>query len=140
MPSQRNSSNCCSAIPGLTRGRSMSSTRNRYAPFPLRAHCQESKAVRALPRWSSPVGLGADVVGEEAVEHFESLALRGDTAALVAQLAAMCLRGYELAEIFDDVVAPALRRIGDRWAGSKLSVADEHVASQAVIDAIARAQ
>jgi excisionase family DNA binding protein len=88
----------------------------------------------------APLPAGADQVGDIAVEHFESAALHGDTAALVAQLAAMCLRGYGLAELFDDVVAPALRRIGDRWAGSKLSVADEHVASQAVIDAIARAQ
>jgi excisionase family DNA binding protein len=88
----------------------------------------------------SPLPPGADEAGEAAVEHFESAALRGDTAALVAQLAAMRLRGYELAELFDEVAAPALRRIGDRWAGSSLSVAEEHVASQAVIDAIARAQ
>jgi excisionase family DNA binding protein len=98
---------------------------------------REYDAAGPLP---TPLPAGADEAGDLAVDHFESAALRGDTAALVAQLAAMCLRGYELAELFDDLVAPALRRIGDRWAGSKLSVAEEHVASQTVIDAIARAQ
>src|SRR5438445_7663786 len=81
---------------------------------------REYDAAGPLPE---PLPAGADEAGEPAVDHFETAALRGDTAALVAQLAAMCLRGYELAELFDDVVAPALRRIGDRWAGSKLSVA-----------------
>jgi methanogenic corrinoid protein MtbC1 len=38
------------------------------------------------------------------------------------------------------VVAPALKRIGDRWEACKLSVAEEHVATQAVVEAIARAQ
>src|SRR5207248_725575 len=50
------------------------------------------------------------------------------------------MRGHELAEIFDDVVAPALTRIGDAWQQCKLSVAEEHVAAQAVIDAISRSQ
>jgi methanogenic corrinoid protein MtbC1 len=38
------------------------------------------------------------------------------------------------------VVAPALVEIGVKWQACKLNVAEEHVASQAVIDAIARAQ
>ncbi len=66
--------------------------------------------------------------------------LAGDASSLVAQMAALRLRGHGLAAIFDDVVAPALQRIGHRWEACKLSVADEHVATQAVVDAIARAQ
>jgi methanogenic corrinoid protein MtbC1 len=50
------------------------------------------------------------------------------------------LHGHELAGIFDDVIAPALQRIGSRWEASKLNVAEEHVATQAFVDAIARAQ
>jgi len=75
-----------------------------------------------------------------AVSEFEASALAGDASACVAQLAAHRLRGATLAEIFDDVVAPALGNIGHKWQSSKLSVADEHVGSQAVMDAIARAQ
>jgi excisionase family DNA binding protein len=88
---------------------------------------------RALPQ-------GADEVGEEAVRQFETCALHGDAPALVAQLATLRLRGHSLAELFDEVVAPAMHRIGEKWAQAKLSVAEEHIAAQAVIDSIARAQ
>src|SRR6266851_2830523 len=79
-------------------------------------------------------------LGDEAVAAVEKSALAGDASSLVAQMAALRLRGHGLAAIFDDVVAPALQRIGHRWEACKLSVADEHVATQAVVDAIARAQ
>lgn len=89
-----------------------------------------------------PARLSPEAEGEEggAVTEFETAALAGDASVCVAQLAAHRLRGSTLAEIFDDVVAPALVNIGQRWQSAKLSVAEEHVGSQAVIDAIARAQ
>ncbi len=88
----------------------------------------------------SGVAQAADGPGEDAIRYFQEAALRGDAPALVGQLAGLRLRGHGLAELFDEVAAPALQRIGDRWAAATLSVADEHVASQAVIDAVARAQ
>ena len=45
--------------PAATRARSRSSTRITNAPPRARASSQASSAVRALPRWSWPVGLGA---------------------------------------------------------------------------------
>jgi excisionase family DNA binding protein len=83
---------------------------------------------------------GANELGPAAVGFFEQAALRGDAPALVGQLSLLRLRGIELPELFDEVAAPALHRVGDSWAQQKLSVAEEHVASQAVIEAIARAQ
>jgi len=83
---------------------------------------------------------GADELGEAAIAHFQETALRGDAPSLVAQLAGLRLRGFALAELFDEVVTPALYRIGEKWAQAKLSVAEEHVAAQAVVDAVARAQ
>lgn len=83
---------------------------------------------------------GADEMGPGAIEHFETASMRGDAPALVAQLAALRLRGHALAELFDEVAAPALHRIGEKWAKGRISVADEHVAAQSVLDAIARAQ
>lgn len=77
---------------------------------------------------------------DDPVERFAGSALRGDTSALVAQLASLRLRGLELPELFDEVVAPALHRIGELWCEKQLSIAEEHVASQAVIETIARAQ
>jgi len=83
---------------------------------------------------------GEDETGADSVAAVEQIALAGNASSLVAEIAALRLRGRELAAIFDDVVAPALVRIGERWQACKLSVAEEHVATQAVIDAIARAQ
>src|SRR5256886_6108774 len=89
-----------------------------------------------------PTGVpqGTTELGEEALRTFEEASLRGDAPALVGQLAGLRLRGHSLAEIFDEVAAPALHRIGEKWAQAKLSVAEEHVAAQAVIDAVARSQ
>lgn len=81
---------------------------------------------------------GDDAVA--AVAAFEKVALAGDASACVAQLAALRLRGPTLAQLFDEVVAPALVEVGLKWQTCKLNVAEEHIASQAVIDAIARAQ
>ena len=86
------------------------------------------------------VAQGADEPGEQAIRLFAEAALRGDSPALVAQLAGLRLRGHSLAELFDEIVTPALHRIGDEWAQGKLSVAEEHVAAQAVIDVVARSQ
>jgi excisionase family DNA binding protein len=78
--------------------------------------------------------------GPAAIALLQKSALAGDIDACVAQLAAMRLRGPALEELFDDVVGPALFAIGTRWERNEISVAEEHVASQTVIDAIARAQ
>jgi MerR family transcriptional regulator, light-induced transcriptional regulator len=41
------------------------------------------------------------------------------------------LQGTELTEIFDDLLSPAMRRIGELWYSGELSVAQEHLASRA---------
>ncbi len=98
---------------------------------------RQYEAAGPLP---AAVASGAMELGDEAIQHFQDAALRGDAPALVAQLAGLRLRGRSLAELFDELAAPALHRIGARWAEAKLSVAEEHVGSQAVIDAVARSQ
>jgi excisionase family DNA binding protein len=78
--------------------------------------------------------------GEGAALALAERALAGDIDGCVAQLALLRLRGPSLAEIFDDVVSPALASIGERWSRGDLSIAQEHVASQAIIDTVARSQ
>jgi excisionase family DNA binding protein len=95
------------------------------------------QATGPLPGGAPP---DAAELGPRAIEHFEASALRGDAAALVAHLSLLRLRGADLAAIFDEVVAPALVRVGDSWEHQRISVAEEHVAAQAVIEAIARSQ
>jgi excisionase family DNA binding protein len=89
-----------------------------------------------------PAGLppGANDLGPAAIAFFEQAALRGDAPGLVGQLSLLRLKGIELPALFDEVAAPALQRIGLMWERNKLPIIDEHIASQAVIDAIARSQ
>ena len=94
------------------------------------------QVAETLPAQLTP---GEEAGGEEAVAAVVRSALAGDASSLVAQMAALRLHGHELAAIFDDVIAAALQRIGTRWEACTLSIAEEHVATQAVVDAIARA-
>ena len=87
-----------------------------------------------------PADLPESAQGPAAIAQLEKVAMAGDIDAFVAQLAALRLRGPTLDELFDDVVSPALSSIGARWAKGEISIAEEHVASQTIIDAIARAQ
>ncbi len=47
---------------------------------------------------------------------------------------------YPLYQIYDSLVTPVLYRIGDLWADGKISIVEEHIASQAIYDAVIRLQ
>jgi MerR family transcriptional regulator, light-induced transcriptional regulator len=85
-----------------------------------------------------PANAAANI--DEAQARFEKASLGGDADACIAQMAGLRLRGLTLADIFDDVVGPALHKVGSRWEKCQLSVAEEHVATNTVIEAIARSQ
>lgn len=67
-----------------------------------------------------------------------SLALAGDVDGLVSLVANQHLRGVSLAITFDSIVTPALRDIGEAWSKGILTVAQEHVAANAVGEMLAR--
>ncbi|MFN2512443.1 MAG: B12-binding domain-containing protein [Pyrinomonadaceae bacterium] len=46
------------------------------------------------------------------------------------------LHGQSLASLFDRVVTPAMRQIGDLWYRGELTIADEHLASQTAMAAL----
>jgi excisionase family DNA binding protein len=46
------------------------------------------------------------------------------------------LRGVSLAEIFDDSVCPAMRRIGELWYNGDLTITQEHIATRVVCNAV----
>ena len=90
-------------------------------------------------------GLGSSLSGgyedsEDAIATMEKYAARGDAGACVALMATLRLKGMTLAQIFDEVLAPALRAVGQKWEKCDLSGAEEHGATQAIIEAIARSQ
>ena len=65
----------------VERATSVSSSRNRKVPPTCRAYRKLNSAVRAVPMWSGPVGLGAirtRIVGSGMVESVAAAAQPGD--------------------------------------------------------------
>src|SRR3954468_1017223 len=76
-------------------------------------HRRQFEAKGPLP---SAMPQGTEGLGDEAIRHFVEVAVRGESCALVGQLAGLGLRGHSLPELFDEVAAPALHQIGEKWA------------------------
>ena len=70
-------------------------------------------------------------------EMFDAL-VDGGVEQVSSLLINLVLRGQSIAGIADYVLCPAMRKIGDYWQQGKLSVAEEHVASRAVMAALER--
>jgi excisionase family DNA binding protein len=62
-------------------------------------------------------------------ERLEARLMVGDSAGAWGVLEASMAAGTEVAEIYLDVLAPAMRSIGDRWEAGEIDVAIEHRAS-----------
>src|SRR5262249_41524720 len=83
-----------------------------------------------------PVSTSAELRADP--EDARALALGGDVEGLVTLVASEHARGVPLALVFDRVIAPAMQEIGEGWARGTVSVAQEHVATNAVGDMLAR--
>ena len=55
-------------------------------------------------------------------------------------LTGLHLGQYPLYQIYDELITPVLYEIGERWMKKKLSIIEEHIASQIIRDAIVRLQ
>lgn len=93
---------------------------------------QETEALRA-PAIAPPTT-------ELTVEQRDArqLALAGDVDGLVSFVATHRLQGVTLSSIFDRYIGPAMNDIGEGWFQGKLSAAQEHIATAAIVDMIAR--
>lgn len=72
----------------------------------------------------------------EAAEQFFEAARRGRAGESTALLLGAHMFGAELDLIFDEVVGPSLRRVGDLWYGEEMSVAEEHLATSTAMRAV----
>ena len=66
---------------------------------------------------------------------FEAV-VRGRSGEASALLLEARMRGVAVEVVFDRVVAPALRRVGDGWHADVMSVADEHLATSTAVHAV----
>jgi len=79
--------------------------------------------------------LSAAHVETAAASLFDALT-RGDAEEASALLVKAYLGGRPLAFIFEELLAAAMRRIGDLWHQGALTVAEEHLATRAALDAL----
>lgn len=66
---------------------------------------------------------------------FDAL-IDGDEEAVTELLIGEHVRGRKLTMIFDDVICPAMRRVGELWYAGDLTVAHEHLATRTTIVAM----
>ncbi len=71
--------------------------------------------------------------------YFRS-AVAGDVDAVSGLLARGYLRGIAPVDLHEQVLTPALHRVGELWVSGELTVADEHLATRTVLDALVRLQ
>jgi excisionase family DNA binding protein len=112
-------------------------TRGGHRKFRLRdvrAFLNDEQQVVAAP---APVAPPSTELSDEQRE-VRALALAGDVDGLVSLVANQHLRGVRLATTFDATIGPALNDIGEGWARGAVSVAQEHLASNAISEMLAR--
>jgi excisionase family DNA binding protein len=85
---------------------------------------------RSTPPPPAPIADGA--------KRAAAFALAGDVDGLVSLATQARDGGSTLADMFDALLAPALRVVGDRWACGDITVAQEHIASNTVSEMLAR--
>ena len=73
---------------------------------------------------------------ERAAGQFFAAVRHGHAGEATALLLEAHMLGAELHLIFDSVVAPSLRRVGDLWYGEEMSVAEEHLATSTATRAV----
>lgn len=116
---------------------------------------QQSQGFDAVGRLTPEVdpGIGDELAAPDPLEmalerkDFAALsglffhrALDGNVLGLGMLLARSYLRGVAPADIYERILTPAMHRIGDLWRKGELSVADEHLATGTVIQALTRLQ
>jgi excisionase family DNA binding protein len=69
---------------------------------------------------------------------FYEEALQGDRDGLYELLSYLCRHHIALATLGDEVIRPAMTRIGEEWRVGKLEVNQEHLASNSVLEALVR--
>lgn len=99
---------------------------------------RDVKAFLSDQRDEAPVAVSPATSLTPDQTEVRALALASDVDGLVSFIANQRLQGTSLSETFDRVFAPAMRDIGESWARGRLSAAQEHIASAAVSDMLAR--
>jgi MerR family transcriptional regulator, light-induced transcriptional regulator len=94
-------------------------------------------AARGAEGALEPAALGAaEFDAESLAEQFFEAIRAGQEGVSTALLLEAHLAGAGTALLLDEVVAPAMRRVGDLWHAGEVSVAEEHLATRAATRAV----
>jgi excisionase family DNA binding protein len=91
---------------------------------------EQSRAARAATEADVPARQS------ERLEDFFQAVTGGHEAEASAVLLKSHLDGLPMLKILEEIIAPALHRVGDLWHEGKMSVADEHLSTRTAIRAI----
>lgn len=80
--------------------------------------------------------LRAGAKREETAGLMYDVLVGGHAEEAAAILVSLHLEGVGVAALADEVLCPAMRRVGDLWHQGELSVAQEHVATRAALEAV----
>ncbi len=115
----------------------------RFRPSDIAVFRQQTmpETGRSATRGGAPIGLprsasrGLPALKSVSESLYEYLVAgeKDETASLLIRLH---LEGISVATLADEVLCPAMRQVGDLWHQGTLSVAEEHVASRAALEAL----
>lgn len=72
---------------------------------------------------------GCLAIGDEERSSYLDAALSGQRARALDLAQAALIRGMPLVEVYEQLLVPAQRRVGELWQTSRITVADEHLAT-----------
>jgi excisionase family DNA binding protein len=103
-----------------------------------RLHTTGRPAARAAvqTRPSSGTTLRGVAKRKETAGLMYDVLLGGHAEEAAAVLVSLHLKGVGVAALADEVLCPAMRRVGDLWHRGEISVAQEHVATRAALEAL----
>lgn len=98
------------------------------------ASLRREKGIASAPVLSEPMKGRAPSPSSSA--RFTELLLQGQEKEAAALLIHAYMEGQSLVELFDKTITNAMHEVGDLWFRGEITVADEHLATRAVLSAL----
>lgn len=98
------------------------------------ASLRREKGIAAGPTLPSPKKRRAPSISSS--EKFKELILRGEEKEAAALLIHGYMEGQALSTLFDKTITEAMHEVGELWFRGTITIADEHLASRVVLNAL----
>lgn len=102
----------------------------RFRPEDLAVFRQGARAGDAAGRAPRPDAAGAAPLDVGLSDELFELIVGGHEEEVASALVGLHLEGHTVARLADELLCPALRRVGDLWHAGHMSVAQEHLATR----------